>query len=146
MRTGRKHFSPPAHKLRVSTWAVLIGAISNASCGLAATTFANFDTDPSWDGLRNRLVPVNPPIVTQNFGFSATSNAGGPSGELGGSVSRTTTPAWYAGSTSKTLNDTLFATGKIAMPSQSSSAGLHFGWFNSQRQGWRPWNELGFRL
>jgi hypothetical protein len=113
----------------------------------AGQTSINFDTNPSWSGRFNNLVPANPPLVTQNFGFSASTQAGGTSGELGGTISRTITPAWYAAPiASKTLNDTLTASGRISMPSQSSGGGLHFGWFNNQLQGWRPWSELGFRL
>jgi hypothetical protein len=114
---------------------------------LAGDTTANFDSNPNWFGRFNNLVPANPPLVTQDFGYSATSVAGGATGELGGLISRTTTPAWYAAPIADTgLNDILTASGRISMPAQSSGAGLHFGWFNNQRQGWRPWNQLGFRL
>jgi hypothetical protein len=130
---------------------LLLGLLLS-SAGLvsgAAAKFQNFDLDPLWDGLRNRMAP-NPGIsVTENFGYRNTSNAGGAVGELGGTIARTTTPAWYADviSTPKTLNDVLIASGKISLaPGQITDSGLFFGWFNSARQGWRPWSSLDFRL
>jgi hypothetical protein len=115
----------------------------------ATESFQSFDSDPGWDGLRNHSAP-NPGLsVTENFGFRNTSNAGGAAGELGGTIARTTTPAWYADviSAPKTLNDVLTASGKISLANgQSTDGNLFFGWFNSVRQGWRPWSSLDFRL
>src|SRR4051812_38623124 len=45
----------------------------------------NFDSDPGWDGHNNR--PMDSRSITQDFGYSPdTSNAGGPSGEVGGRI------------------------------------------------------------
>jgi len=118
-----------------------------ASITFAGTTTATFDTDPGWEGRLNRTVPPNPPIVTQDFGFSATNNAGGGSGELGGLVSRSLTPAYYAVPiATETFDSVLTASGRLSMPVQNNTGGAFFGWFNSLRQGWRPWNALVFRL
>ena len=59
----------------------------------------SFDTDPSWDGFRNRLVPTSAPITRQDFGYSTTNHAhpGDPKpGEIGGYVKHSLTPTWYA--------------------------------------------------
>jgi hypothetical protein len=48
-----------------------------------------FNADPGWEGRNNRATDPGARPITQNFGFSATSNAGGPAGEIGGY----TTPA-----------------------------------------------------
>src|ERR1051325_1361649 len=103
-------------------WAAFaaLGALLGAAVSSlpASDTFQSFDIDPSWDGLRNRTVPNPGPTVTQDFGFSSSSYAGGALGELGGSIARTTTPAWYADviSIPKTFNDVLTASGKVSMP------------------------------
>src|SRR3954454_7036775 len=56
----------------------------------------NFDKDPDWEGFNNRVVPRRPKIVKQDFGYSATNHAGRALGEMGGTVQRSTTPAYYA--------------------------------------------------
>ena len=55
-----------------------------------------FDRDPGWEGNNNRTEIKSPPVVKQDFGYSATSVAGKTKGEIGGSVTRTTKPAYYA--------------------------------------------------
>jgi hypothetical protein len=66
-----------------------------------------FDRDPGWEGRNNRTLPANVETVTQDFGYSAkTNHAGKEAGEMGGSVTRTTKPAWYADRIApKTLKD-----------------------------------------
>ncbi len=55
-----------------------------------------FDRDPGWDGRNNRSETPGPRTVRQDFGWSATSNAGGEAGEVGGWVSPDAAPAFYA--------------------------------------------------
>jgi hypothetical protein len=106
----------------------------------------HFDRDPRWEGFRNRIRPFAPALVTQAFGFSPTGFAGAP-GEIGGQVWRSTTPACYADAISpRTLDDTLAASGTLALVKSSGGSGVFFGWFNARRQGFRPVNFLGFRL
>ena len=58
---------------------------------------AVFDTDPQWDGFRNRMRPANPPRVRQDLGYQTTQRAGGvKAGEIGGRVQRSPEPAFYA--------------------------------------------------
>ncbi|MBI5684473.1 MAG: WD40 repeat domain-containing protein [Verrucomicrobia bacterium] len=107
----------------------------------------HFDRDPGWEGKNNRFTRKDLPRVVQNFGFSASNHAGKESGEMGGTITRSVTPAWYADRTApKTLNDKLTASGSFTLPPQRMEGTFHFGWFNSQRQGWRPWSALGFRV
>jgi hypothetical protein len=56
----------------------------------------DFSSDPGWDNWNNRVEFRDSPTVTQNFGWAATSHFGGEPGELGGTIWRSTTPAWYA--------------------------------------------------
>lgn len=107
----------------------------------------HFDRDPGWIGVHNQLQPKDPPVVTQNFGFSLTNRSGSGRGEIGGIITRSTTPAWYAERMApRTLRHRLEASGTLSVVASSKSGGLFFGWFNSERQGWRPVNFLGFRL
>jgi hypothetical protein len=74
-----------------------------------------FDRDPGWEGRNNRTLPANVDAVTQDFGYtSKTHFAGKEAGEVGGSVTRTTKPAWYADRIApKTLKDKLSASGPL---------------------------------
>src|SRR4051794_6668984 len=68
----------------------------------------DFDTDPGWEGSRNLATPGRVPMVTQDFGYSESNFAGRAKGEIGGSVWRSTTPAFYAAKIpTRTLNDKL---------------------------------------
>lgn len=138
----REHSGTP---LSASVLIVLALALQARAQGLLQTE--QFDADPQWDARLNRTVPANPPTVTQDFGWRGSNNAGGSTGELGGRIERTTRPAWYADVIeTRTFTDLLTADGRIALPSQSTGGAFHFGWFNSERQGWRPWSAMGFRL
>src|SRR2546430_1116464 len=121
MRRSSAHISVRHHAgSRTSLIAMLALLYSVGICRGGTERSQTFDADPGWDGLRNRSAPNPGPTVTQIFGFRSSSNAGGAAGELGGSIARTTTPAWYADvvSTPKTLNDLLTASGRISLPSQ----------------------------
>lgn len=105
-----------------------------------------FDTDPSWDSHNNRATSPGPTQITQNFGFSNTTHAGGPAGEIGGQVTPAGEPAWYAMSlpTPLTFNDALSMSGKF-----NNDGGGHtlFGFFNSNTaKEWRTPNSMVFRI
>jgi len=107
----------------------------------------DFSKDPGWQGSKN--VPDKSVCVTktQNFGYSRTRHAGGQPGEIGGTISRSLTPATYAKKTStRTLNDRLRASGKFSVTQSSGGSSIIFGWFNSQSRGWRTPNSLVFRI
>lgn len=113
----------------------------------AAIKTESFDTDPGWDSQNNRHLRPDPYLVKQDFGFSPTNFAGKESGEIGGTIQRTITPAWYAAAIKpRILRDRLSASGSFSIPPGKVEGTLHFGWFNSKRQGWRPWSAIGFRL
>jgi hypothetical protein len=106
-----------------------------------------FDRDPGWEGHNNRIVPKKSSLVKQDFGYSATQFAGKATGELGGVVQRSTTPASYAAplTPAKTLDDKLSASGSFAITAASPGAGVFFGFFNSNQPGGsgRPIGSLG---
>jgi hypothetical protein len=119
---------------------------------LAASPVAaqqGFDRDPGWEGFRNRLVPENPRVTRQHFGYRTTRKAGGgAAGEVGGWVQRAITPAYYGMPIApRTLNDRLSASGRFAVHSDVSSTGTLVGWFNAdESRGWRTSNSLAFRI
>ena len=110
----------------------------------------HFDQDPGWEGLNNRVVAENDgPTIAQNFGYRAGSHFGlnGSPGEIGGIIWRTCTPAYYAMKLKPlSLNDRMAASGKlVVMPGKHWNNETYIGFFNSTRQGWRPWNSLAVR-
>ena len=134
----------PAATLLSATLALLLPAESPAQTVLKTE---HFDRDPGWEGHNNRVVPKKVQMVKQDFGYSATNHAGQGAGELGGTIQRSTKPAIYAAALSpaKTLDDKLSASGSFAITACHSSAGLFFGFFNSQQPGGsgRPMGSLG---
>jgi len=108
-----------------------------------------FDRDPGWEGRNNRAVPATVDAVTQDFGYSPKTHfAGKEAGEMGGSVSRTTKPAWYADRIApKTLKDKLNASGTVAFTRTMGSSGVFFGFFNAKQPGGsKPVNSLGMHF
>ena len=109
-----------------------------------------FDRDPGWEARNNRIPPKSGQMVKQDFGYSPTHFAGKAAGEIGGRVQRSTTPAQYAAALTpaKTLNDKLSASGSFAITSSHASAGVFFGFFNSQQPGGsgRPISSLGMDM
>ena len=67
-----------------------------------------FDRDPGWDNSVNRVEASDPPTVTQDFGWSPR--------RIGGTVWKSTTPAWYGMPLKRTLSfkDAFSASGRIA--------------------------------
>src|SRR5436190_24267135 len=76
----------------------------------------DFSSDPHWEGLNNRVVCDNCPTIHQDFGWSATHRAGGDGGQIGGTIWRSRTPAYYAMKVGPfSFNDELSASGQIAV-------------------------------
>ena len=110
--------------------------------------FQDFTADPNWEGRGNRTAEKYARTVVQDFGYSRTNYAGGDtSGEIGGRISRSLTPATYATAIpTKTLNDHFTASGKFAVTEADGSSGMLIGWFNTDSRGWRTPNSLAIRL
>ena len=125
---------------------------SGNSCVTQSTSCENslknefFDKDPGWDSANNLPNYGECKQITQDFGFSNTNYAGLSLGELGGLISRSVKPAYYGDDIGTlTLNDSLVASGTFSL-ANSDDGVVSIGWFNSERQGWRPVNFLGFRF
>lgn len=120
------------------------------SQGAEALKTETFDRDPGWEGHNNCIPPKKVLIVKQDFGYSATQFAGKATGEMGGRIQRSTTPASYAAllAPAKTLDDKLTASGSFAVTASQGGAGVFFGYFNSQQPGGsgRPIGSLGLDL
>lgn len=110
----------------------------------------NFDHDPGWEGYNNRNVPKEARTVQQDFGYSKTQFASKSPGEIGGRIERSSISASYAAplTPAKTLDDKFSASGTFAASSSKGSAGVFFGFFNSQEPGasGRPMSSLGLDL
>jgi hypothetical protein len=89
--------------------------------------------DPKWDGSGNHATyPAKEVGGAHDFGFSATSHAGGTAGEVGGLIWRDPY-AYYADRIGPlSLDDRLEARGRFVLVSGAPDSGLFFGWFNSQ--------------
>ncbi len=94
------------------------------------------------------MKPTSWPVVTQNFGFSATNHAGESAGEIGGVIQRSSTPAYYAMKLEKplTLREPIHFEASFSV--QKISGAVSFGLFNPNdiRQGGRPENSLIFEM
>jgi hypothetical protein len=103
-----------------------------------------FTVDPGWDGHNNRI--NNPRQIVQSFGFSSgTNNAGGSTGEVGGTITPAGEPAYYAKSiTSKTLNDSMTASGKVKVTGKGNTM-LGFFYSGTVNE-WRTQNSIALRL
>lgn len=107
----------------------------------------DFSKNPGWEGYQNRIVATDPPTVTQDFGWSATEHTGAGSGEIGGTFWRSLRKAYYAMPiTPTTFDDPLEVTGMVTLMPNHKVGGMYFGWFNQERQRWRPWSSIVFRL
>src|SRR5881397_2256478 len=57
----------------------------------------DFSSDPGWEWKHNRIVAEEPPTIKQDFGWAPTNHTGAAeSGEIGGTMWQSQTPAWYA--------------------------------------------------
>jgi hypothetical protein len=136
---------------RPSTWLnpALLGLSLMVPLASLAAGPNRFDTDPRWEGYRNRLVPDDLPVTRQDFGHRTSRKAGGrQAGEIGGRVQRSVTPAYYAkGIEQVTLDQKLNASGRFAVHNDESNTGTLFGWFNAElSRGWRTAHSLAFRI
>jgi hypothetical protein len=130
--------------------ALVLAAAAPADDGGSMTKTESFDRDPGWEGFNNHVVPDRIPTVAQDFGYSGASNfAGKGQGEIGGTLTRASRPAYYAAVIEpKTLNDPLRASGTFAMTKSGAAGAMFFGWFNAKQPqaNGRPTNSLGFEL
>src|SRR5216110_630360 len=105
---------PPRDSIRNPTRIVAVLVVLGAG-GLAAERTENFDRDPKWDGHNNRAEKPEPRTIRQDFGFSPTAHAGGTAGEIGGLITPSAEPAYYARKIpQKTFADALSASGTLA--------------------------------
>lgn len=114
-----------------------------------AQNLEQFSVDPRWDGFRNRLLPRKLPVTTQQFGYRTSQSArGNEPGEIGGTVQRSVTRAYYAKLiATKTLNDKLTASGKFSVTRAAASSGVMVGWFHhASSRGWRTPNSIAMRV
>src|SRR5205814_3230454 len=89
-----------------------------------------------------------PRRARQDFGYRAGRHGGGANtGEIGGWIQRSTTPAHYAQVIApRTLRDHLSASGTFVVTRSQGGSGMLFGWFNQESRGWRTPNSLAFRV
>jgi hypothetical protein len=148
-------------KLRKNIWrshsgltiflAILVLGVSKSFCLESVQVHQDFSTDPGWEGINNRIVASPLPVVHQDFGWSRTNYLNTSQGEIGGTIYQSRTPAWYAMPFGRplTFDNAISAYGKIAvMPSEKDrlKSAAYIGFFNSARQGWRPWSSMAIRI
>ncbi len=109
----------------------------------------SFDRDPGWEGMYNRVEASDPPTVKQDFGWTPAGAAGPSGGKIGGTIWKSTTPAWYGMPLDPPLSyrDKFSASGKIkVMPDSGRGDVAYLGFFNHARQGWRAWSSMAMRI
>ena len=134
------------HRVTLAVGCVIL--LSTFARGQTHPKIQTFDSDPKWDA-KNNVTKTTPVRVKQDFGFSRTNHAGGKAaGEMGGSVWRSTTPAYYVRPlrSPKTLNDPLHTSGTFVVMDSESSSSLWFGFCNPQTISARPRNFMGMML
>lgn len=95
-------------------WLLLAAAWPVRAAG-AVIREEDFDSQPAdWEGINNRNTHFEPKIVTQDFGYSPTSHAGGRPGEVGGTLNPAGEAAYYGYRLPAplTLDDPMNASGK----------------------------------
>lgn len=105
----------------------------------------SFDRDPGWDG-HNHRPRGEPRELRQDFGYSATSHAGGGKGEVGGFITPAGEPAYYGQPIPPlTLKQPFSASGRLAVDEGAGNSLL--GFFNAGTiNEWRTPNSLAFRI
>src|SRR5678816_2071906 len=99
------------------TWMISILAASTHGQQPLLMRNKKFSVDPGWDGHNNRATDPGPRQIVQNFGYSASTNAGGPAGEIGGSITPAGEPAFYGKViTPVSFSNTLSASGTLNVP------------------------------
>ena len=77
-------------------WCLAMAVLIVPVAAWAELQTQTFDADPGWVSVGSRVGRSHARAVTQDFGHSPTSFAGGVgSGEIGGTVARSLTPAIY---------------------------------------------------
>jgi hypothetical protein len=106
----------------------------------------HFDRDPGWEGHNNRAALGAARTIRQDFGYSASSHAGGSAGEIGGFITAAAEPAYYAKRTPElTFEDRLTASGTLMCPSERFH--VLIGFLNSHTLNeWRTPNTIAIRL
>ena len=129
------------------------GVASEPSQNGLTQVHEDFSRDPGWEGVNNRIECSDCPTITQNFGWSPTSYCGAGKGEIGGTIWRSRTPAYYAMPIGRplTFNDAFSAAGRIVFRRIGEGAvgetgAAYIGFFNSAQQGWRPWSSVALRM
>ncbi len=136
--------------LTVALCAIEPGA--QAASMIPVQYFEEFNSDPSWEGVNNRAIPVPcTRSITQDFRYRPppSHNAGGSAaGEIGGKIYRRFTGGYYARIIAqKTFDDTLTASGRFSVTQSTAGSAAMWGWFNSTNNtGWRQPNTLAVRL
>lgn len=100
----------------------------------------DLSNDPHWEA-RGAKAEFAAPVVRpfNDAKWNATSHAGGQRGEIGGVFWRDDPPAYYGTSCGKlTLEDELFASGRIVMLDAATDSGVYFGWFDVASKTNRP--------
>jgi len=96
-------------------------------------TRLDFRDDPEWEQNGNDVAYEEHVLRPHHdFGYSPTSYSGGERGEIGGIIFRDERPAYYAADAGRlSLDDELYASGKIAFLAAGSDSGVSLGWFDS---------------
>lgn len=104
----------------------------------------DFSRDPNWDAAGNRATYQAKDVGgAHDFGFSATSHAGGKSGEVGGTFWRSGKYAYYADKVGPlSLADRLEASGRVVLKVGAPDSDMFLGWFGSANKD-RPPSEVG---
>lgn len=112
------------------------------------TITQDFSENPGWEGYNNRIDCEDCPTKTQDFGWTATDHNGTGTGEISGTIWKSTTPAYYAMPLGPlSFKDKFSASGKLSVISPPKEGwGFYIGFFNAERQGWRVWSSTGFRM
>ncbi len=126
------------------------GVLNMMKSGGAATMFfddvqidgrgEDFAWDPGWAGDGNRTTYEDREVVgAHDFGFSATTHAGGTAGEAGGGLWRSGAFGYYADRVGLLdLDQRLEARGKVKLVTAGPDSDMHIGWFNSSSKDKSP--------
>ncbi|MFN3653613.1 MAG: hypothetical protein ACK47B_28880 [Armatimonadota bacterium] len=133
------------HPILLSLAAAVVAGAALAGGGEPLERRQSFDADPGWDGRNNRST-LPPRTIVQDFGYSRTSHTGGEPGELGGVVTPSGEPAYYAREIEpRSLNDELTASGVFV--GEGRNFNVLVGFFNAGTLNeWRTPSSLALRL
>src|SRR5436190_23213285 len=81
---------------QVGVWTFVVGFSAMLPAQELVQVYQDFSKDPGWEWKNNRVVAQDPPTVKQDFGWGPTNFTGAGPGEIGGTIWRSRTPAWYA--------------------------------------------------